>query len=67
MTDDIQHNDVALLHLEEEVHKLWVPIEPTTEAEKIVAAINALNRSVDKRLEKLVDTLLLLIRVLERR
>ena len=27
-------------------HDMWVPITPTTEAEKIVAALNALNRSL---------------------
>ena len=27
-------------------HDRWVPITPTTEAEKIVAALNALNRSI---------------------
>ncbi len=26
-------------------HDMWVPITPTTEAEKIVAALNALTRS----------------------
>jgi hypothetical protein len=27
-------------------HKVWKPIEPRTEAEKIVAALNALNRAL---------------------
>ena len=27
-------------------HDMWVPITPTTEAEKIVAALNALNRAL---------------------
>jgi len=52
--------------MNEEVHQLWEPRQPTTEAEKICASIDALNRSIDRRMDKLIDTLLLLIRALER-
>jgi hypothetical protein len=53
--------------MNEEVHQIWEPRQPTTEAEKICASIDALNRSIDRRMDKLIDTLLLLIRVLEYR
>ena len=51
--------------MNEEVHQLWTPREPTTEAEKIVAAIDALNRSLDRRLDRVVDVLLLLSKAIE--
>jgi hypothetical protein len=53
-----------ILAAEAENQKPWTPIEPTTEAEKIVAAIHALNRSWDRRLEKLTDAVLLLVKTL---
>ena len=53
--------------LDTEVHKVWTPIEPTTEGEKIVVAVNALNRSLDKRISRLTDAVLLLVKTLERR
>ena len=51
--------------LDDACHSLWVERMPTTEAEKIVEAINALNRSIDKRLDKIVSALLVIARTLE--
>ena len=51
--------------MNEEVHQLWTPREPTTEAEKIVAAIDTLNRSLDRRLDRVVDVFLLLSKAIE--
>jgi hypothetical protein len=68
MTEHDRLNELEeVRRLEDEVHKLWVPIEPTTEAEKIVASIHALNRSLDRRLDRLTDVLLNLARAIERR
>jgi len=52
--------------LDAEVHRVWTPMVPTTESEKIVVAVNALNRSIDKRLDRIVDVLLQLTRAVER-
>jgi hypothetical protein len=49
MTEDM-HNDLDRMmeaqRVDEEIHKLWVALEPTTEGEKIVIAIHAMNRSI---------------------
>lgn len=45
----------------------YIPQEPLSEADKIVVAINAFNRSVDKRLERLISALVNLARAIEGR
>ena len=53
--------------IEAEVHALWTAPEARTDTDRIVNAINALNRSWDKRLERLNEILLILVRSMERR
>ena len=53
--------------IDAEVHALWGAPETRTDVDGIVNALNTLNHSVDRRLEKIVDVLLLLTRSLERR
>ena len=53
--------------MDEELHRVWEALEPRNDTDKVVAAVNALNRSVDRRLEKIVDVLLLLVRSIEHR
>ena len=65
LTKTLEHMTEAQ-RLEESIHQVWEPRTPTTEAEKVCASIDAFNRSMDRRMDKLIDTLLLLIRALER-
>src|SRR5262252_8049519 len=53
--------------IEAEVHALWTAPEAKTDTDRIVNAINALNRSWDKRLERMNEILLLIARSMERR
>jgi len=53
--------------LEAELHQLWELPEPKTDVDRIVNAINTLNHSWDKRISRLIDAVLLLVKVLERR
>ena len=59
----IQHQQ----EIEAEVHALWTAPEAKTDTDRIVNAINALNRSWDKRLERMNEILLLIARTMERR
>src|SRR5215510_10727877 len=52
----IQHQQ----EIEAEVHALWTAPEAKTDTDRIVNAINALNRSWDKRLERMNEILLLI-------
>ena len=53
--------------IETKVHALWTAPEAKTDTDRIVNAINALNRSWDKRLERLNEILLILVHSMERR
>jgi hypothetical protein len=67
MLDYSNLNTIEEQHaLDTEIHNVWVPQVPTTESEKIVCAVNALNRSLDKRLDRIADVLVQLTRAIER-
>jgi hypothetical protein len=53
--------------LETEVHGVWTLPEPKTDVDRIVNAVNALNHSLDRRIDRLTAAVLSLARVLERR